>query len=176
MKGRTQRTEHVYPHGWDVVTQAFWRKYPNPMLPHVEKMEVISRFLDEQGRLHTARLGVCTPTNLPEWAEVILGRHSFVYEETVCDPHAKTLQLKSTNLSYRSVAVVNEDCHYNSLGPSATKYVQSSHVQAFVPLLSRQFETFWVERGNETAAAGLRAMETLCQAVEDTTTAGEITY
>ncbi|ETV73435.1 hypothetical protein H257_11577 [Aphanomyces astaci] len=167
--GRIQRSEHVFPYGWDVVTAAFWRKYPHPMLPHVEKMDVISRFIDEQGCLHTARLGVCSPINVPSWVTYILGTHySHVYEESVCNPVSKTLQLRSTNLSYRSIAVVDEICTYAAaesiLGPSqpSTLYTQVSRVNALLPFFSQSFEEYWVERGTATARQGVLAMDELC--------------
>ncbi|KAF0718450.1 Aste57867_1686 [Aphanomyces stellatus] len=161
----TQRTEHVYPHAWAVVSSAFWRKYPNPALPHVEKMDVLSRFLDDRGRLHTARLCRCVPSNMPAWATTLLGNYSYVYEETICDPEARTLHLKSTNLSFRSVAVVDEVCDYTSVDDRHTKYTQTSRVVAHVPILAKALEEHWIERGAETAQQGLRAMEAICDAV-----------
>ncbi|ETV98876.1 hypothetical protein, variant [Aphanomyces invadans] len=166
--GRVQRSEHVFAYPWEVVSAAFWRKYPHPMLPHVEKMEVISRFLDEQGCLHTARLGKCTPANVPSWVTRVLGTHySYVYEESVCDPVDKTLRLQSANLSFRSLAVVDEICSYSApprLSSSAptTLYTQTSRVRAFFPFVSRAFEEYWVERGTEAAHQGISAMEDLC--------------
>ncbi|CAK4081435.1 unnamed protein product [Aphanomyces euteiches] len=163
-----QTTEHVYPYSWDVVTRAFWNKYPNAKLAHVERVDVLSRYIDNEGRLHTARLAKCTQNNMPSWAVKILGKFSYVYEETICDPVAKTLLLKSTNLSYRSVATVHETCFYQpAAGPdgamSQTMYTQDAEVSAFVPFVSQKLESLSVNRGAETAARGLSAMEAICK-------------
>ncbi|CAH0518725.1 unnamed protein product [Peronospora belbahrii] len=89
---------------------------------------------------------------------------TYVFEETVCDPHLKRLVLKSTNLSLRSVATVEETCVY-SVYPNndhKTLYEAKAKVTAFVPLLNRKLETFSVSRGAETAAKGIRAVEEIC--------------
>ncbi|KAF0682471.1 Aste57867_25423 [Aphanomyces stellatus] len=165
-----QITEHVYPYSWDVVSRAFWNKYPNAKLAHIERVDVLSRFIDSEGRLHTARLAKCSQNNMPSWATRLLGKHAYVYEETICDPVKKTLELKSTNLSFRSVATVHESCVYRPLaGPdgtlSHTMYTQDSEVSAFVPFVSQKLESLSVSRGVENAARGLSAMEALCKEI-----------
>ncbi|RLN98518.1 hypothetical protein BBJ28_00022236 [Nothophytophthora sp. Chile5] len=160
----TNETQHVYPYHWDVVTRAFWNKYPNSRLAHVERVDVLDRRLDAQGRLVTSRLAKITQGNLPGWVKSVLGDSSYVFEETVCDAQAKRLVLKSTNLSFRSVATVEETCVY-SVHPddaNTTLYEAEAKVTAFVPLLSKKLESFSVSRGAETAAKGIRAVEEIC--------------
>lgn len=161
----TNETTHTYPFHWDVVTRAFWNKYPNSMLSHVERMDVLERRVDEQGRLRTSRLAKCTQGNLPSWAKSMLGTSSYVFEETICDPKNKTLLLKSTNLSFRSVATVEETCVYSVHPENAetTLYTAEAKVTAFVPMLSKKLESFSVSRGAETAAKGIRAVEEICK-------------
>lgn len=160
----TNETKHVYPFEWDVVTRAFWNKYPNPTLTHVERVDVLDRRLDAQGRLHTSRLAKCTQGNMPGWAKSLIGTSSYVYEETICDPVQKTLVLKSTNLNFRSVATVEETCVYSvhPQQPEKTLYEAEAKVTAFVPMLSKKLESFSVSRGAETAAKGIRAVEVIC--------------
>lgn len=160
----TNETRHVYPFDWDVVTRAFWNKYPNKTLAHVERVDVLDRRLDAQGRLVTARLAKCSQGNLPSWARSIVGGSSYVYEETVCDPKAKTLVLKSTNLSFRAVATIEETCVYSQHPEDAqlTLYEAEAKVTAFVPLLAKKLESLSVSRGAETAAKGIRAVEAIC--------------
>lgn len=160
----TNETTHTYPFHWDVVTRAFWNKYPNSMLSHVERMDVLERRVDGQGRLRTSRLAKCTQGNMPSWAKSMLGTSSYVFEETICDPQNKTLVLKSTNLSFRSVATVEETCVYSVHPENAdtTLYKAEAKVTAFVPMLSKKLESFSVSRGAETAAKGIRAVEAIC--------------
>ncbi|GLD93662.1 hypothetical protein PINS_up002267 [Pythium insidiosum] len=167
----TQETEHVYPFAWDVVTRAFWNKYPHPTLAHVERVDVLDRRVDAQGRLLSCRLAKCTQNNLPGWVKSTIGASSYVYEETICDPVRKTLVLKSTNLSFRSIATVEETCVY-SVHPendALTQYKAEAKVTAFVPMLSKKLESFSVSRGADTAAKGIRAIEAICHDIFDGT-------
>ncbi|KAJ0401248.1 hypothetical protein P43SY_010972 [Pythium insidiosum] len=167
----TQETEHVYPFAWDVVTRAFWNKYPHPTLAHVERVDVLDRRVDAQGRLLSCRLAKCTQNNLPGWVKSTIGASSYVYEETICDPVSKTLVLKSTNLSFRSIATVEETCVY-SVHPendALTQYKAEAKVTAFVPMLSKKLESFSVSRGADTAAKGIRAIEAICHDIFDGT-------
>ncbi|KAL3656579.1 hypothetical protein V7S43_018578 [Phytophthora oleae] len=160
----TNETRHVYPFHWDVVTRAFWNKYPNERLAHVERVDVLDRCLDAQGRLVTTRLAQVTQKNLPGWVRSVLGDSTYVFETTTCDPQRKQLVLKSTNLSLRSVATVEETCVYSVHPDDANKtlYEAEAKVTAFVPLLSQKLEKFSVSRGAETAAKGIRAVEEIC--------------
>ncbi|OWZ18001.1 putative mitochondrial protein [Phytophthora megakarya] len=160
----TNETHHVYPFHWDVVTRAFWNKYPNERLAHVERVDVLDRRLDARGRLVTTRLAKVTQKNVPGWVRSALGDSTYVFEETTCDPERKRLVLKSTNLSLRSVATVEETCVY-SVHPQderKTLYEAEAKVTAFVPLLSQKLERFSVSRGADTAAKGIRAVEEIC--------------
>ncbi|KAG6579827.1 uncharacterized protein IUM83_11397 [Phytophthora cinnamomi] len=160
----TNETRHVYPFEWDVVTRAFWNKYPNSRLAHVERVDVLDRRLDAQGRLVTTRLAKVTQRNVPGWVRSALGDSTYVFEETTCDARRQRLVLKSTNLSLRSVATVEETCVYSVHPQDArqTLYEAEAKVTAFVPLLSQKLEKFSVSRGAETAAKGIRAVEEIC--------------
>ncbi|KAG2522476.1 hypothetical protein JM18_006134 [Phytophthora kernoviae] len=140
----TNETSHVYPFHWDVVTRAFWNKYPNSRLAHVERVDVLDRRIDAEGRLVTTRLAKVTQKNLPGWVRSALGDSTYVFETTVCDPQQKRLVLKSTNLSFRSVATVNETCVYTVHPDNAQKtlYEAEAEVTAFVPFVSRKLESF----------------------------------
>ena len=43
-------------YSWESISQAAWRKYPNPMNPNVVGTDVLSRRVDDSGRLHTHRV------------------------------------------------------------------------------------------------------------------------
>lgn len=160
-------TTHTYPFAWDVVSRAFWNKYPNRTLTHVERVDVLDRRIDSNGRLLTCRLAKLSQNNLPGWVKSTIGASSYVYEETVCDPYEKTLVLKSTNLSFRSVATVEETCVYSvhPENPELTLYRAENKVTAFVPMLSKKLENFSVRRGTETAAKGIHAVEDICHEI-----------
>ncbi len=167
-----QETEHIYRYPWDIVSRAFWRKYPNPRLQYVVRMDIVSRFIDNGGRLCTARVAKCVERGMPEWVESILGRYWYVYEETICDPVAKTLELKSTNLTFRTVTTIDEMCLYRQQAApddsmTHTKYSQDSRIAFFIPLVSDQLERLSLNRGQENAVKGLSSMEDLCKRILD---------
>ena len=50
---------HVYCHDWDLVTSAFWLKYPNDTQPHVKEVHTVERDIDhDNGAIQLKRL-VC---------------------------------------------------------------------------------------------------------------------
>ena len=61
---------YIYSHPWETVTQAVWRKYPNPFKPEVEATDVIDRRIGENGNLYTKRL-ISTRWGLPGWAKKV---------------------------------------------------------------------------------------------------------
>lgn len=157
----------MYPFNWDVVTRAFWNKYPNEHLSHIERVDVLDRYLDAQGCLVTTRLAKVTQRNLPGWVRSAIGDSTYVLEETTCDPQRKHLVLKSTNLSLRSVATVEETCVY-SVHPDdsqKTLYEAEAKVTAFVPIFGRKLEKFSINRGSDTAARGIRVVEEICNEI-----------
>lgn len=157
-------TKHVYPYEWDVVTRAFWNKYPNDKMAHVESVDVLNRYIDENGILHTARLTRVSQDNLPSWVKRIMGSSAFAYEETSCDPVKKTLKLRSRNISFNNLATVEENCVYSVEERSkSTKYEQTTSVTAFVPFVARKLERFSVRAGEVSAGMGLKAMEDICE-------------
>jgi len=83
----------------------------------------------------------------------------------------KTLELKSRNLSFSSVATIEETCCYevDPLLSNSTQYTQDVKVKAFVPLLSQKLEQFSIKLGEAKAGLGLSAMEGICREIFDGT-------
>jgi len=61
--------DNFYSHPWETVTQAAWRKYPNPMNPAVIGTDVIDREVKD-GVLFTHRL-VSSKWYFPGWARSV---------------------------------------------------------------------------------------------------------
>jgi 4-amino-4-deoxychorismate lyase len=95
-----------------MVTLGVFQKYPNPYLDHVSSTDVLSRYVDGQGRLHSLRLMVKrVPTGLPFWIQALIPRlrpSSYVAEESVVDPSTMTMSTRSINLSNRRFMVAEE--------------------------------------------------------------------
>ena len=46
----------IFSYCWEDVTKAAFRKYPNRFNPNVTGVDVLKRYVDEQGRLHSMRM------------------------------------------------------------------------------------------------------------------------
>ena len=98
--------QHIFHYPWHKVTLSFWEKYPSPQLPHVKEALILSRSLDEQGRLRTKRL-MCVQQPVPAALKAFTRGMDLYYaiEDTVVDPQAKTLELSTRNMSFSRVVV-----------------------------------------------------------------------
>ncbi|XP_047367774.1 protein slowmo isoform X3 [Vespa velutina] len=108
---RIWRTEHTFNHSWETVTQAAWRKYPNPINSSVIGTDVIDRKVID-GILHTHRL-VSTRFGFPKWAQALIGHAKICYasEKSEVDPVSREMVLKTRNFS--------RPTHYSVCGHSA---------------------------------------------------------
>src|SRR3954451_19322119 len=62
----------VCRHPWELVTYAFWMRYPNPFSKHVLAADVIDRSFDpETGVLKTTRL-LLKQGVLPRWGQAVM--------------------------------------------------------------------------------------------------------
>ena len=98
--------QHVFAYPWNKVTLSFWEKYPHPLVPHVKEALVLSRTLDEAGRLRTKRL-MCVQQSVPHALRPFArGLDTFyAVEETVVDAQAQTLELTTRNISFSRMVV-----------------------------------------------------------------------
>lgn len=87
-----------------------FQKYPNPFASHVLSIDIISRFIDELGCLHTTRVMLKTGGSaVPSWLQsLIKSREAYVLEESIVDPVAGTMQTRTRNLSHRRFMSVEE--------------------------------------------------------------------
>uniref|UniRef100_A0A8C0NQH8 PRELI domain containing 3B n=1 Tax=Canis lupus familiaris TaxID=9615 RepID=A0A8C0NQH8_CANLF len=107
-------SEHVFDHPWETVTTAAMQKYPNPMNPSVVGVDVLDRHIDPSGKLHSHRL-LSTEWGLPSIVKSLIGAartKTYVQEHSVVDPVEKTMELKSTNISFTNMVSVDERLIY----------------------------------------------------------------
>ncbi|XP_053429851.1 PRELI domain containing protein 3B isoform X2 [Nycticebus coucang] len=107
-------SEHVFDHPWETVTTAAMQKYPNPMNPSVVGVDVLDRHIDHSGKLHSHRL-LSTEWGLPSIVKSLIGAartKTYVQEHSVVDPVEKTMELKSTNISFTNMVSVDERLIY----------------------------------------------------------------
>ncbi|CAO3701303.1 unnamed protein product [Rhizopus microsporus] len=96
-----------YP--WQNVTLAFWLRYPNPFASHVLAVDVLDRYVDENGILKTTRL-VLKKGKAPKWfpENILKNSEAFVIEESEVDPKNKTMITRTKNLNHVRVMQIEE--------------------------------------------------------------------
>jgi len=157
--------DHIFQHNFDVVTSAFWRKYPNLHASHVKEIDTYSRHIDSQGRLIVHRLMRCE-SQVPTWLQSLgVSTNAYACETTVVDPATKQMIVKSRNITGASMMVVEETCLYKEHPQNNewTSYNQSARIAAFMPFLSKKIETFCHNNMSLKAPLGLDVIEQLCQ-------------
>jgi len=106
-------SQHTFSHPWETVTQAMWRKYPNPLNPHVIGVDIVDRRVTPEGILISERL-MTTEWGLANWVKKLIGfeEHAYAHEVSAVDPNTKTLNINSRNLTFSSKVSVEERITY----------------------------------------------------------------
>ncbi|KAL9654660.1 hypothetical protein ABK040_006722 [Willaertia magna] len=165
---------HTYQHPWERVTNAFWHKYPNPLSPHVLSIDVLDRWIDEEGNLHTVRLMTCKDRAVPEWISNVVGgkNYAYVIERSMINLNEKQLVMKSKNISYESLISVEETCRYTVDKENTEHTLFSQEAKISVPiwgLAARKVENLTLENFHKNAKKGLQAMEHICEKIKNNT-------
>nr|UST29500.1 slowmo-like 2 [Haliclona caerulea] len=155
-------SQHVFQHCWEKVTQAAWRKYPNELNPGVKTIDILDRYVDSEGKLHTKRL-IGTDGFLPAWVNRMFGLDDLAYavEESVVDPNDKTMSLHSKNWSLSNWCTVEETLVY-SQDPEkedVTNLNQEAVIKVFGISFGEHFEGMIKSAMASNAGKGRQAME-----------------
>ena len=135
----------------------------HPKCSH-SKAFVLSRRIDQEGRLVTKRLHVVYQ-EVPAFIRAIMGDMvSYAGEESVVDPKTKTLTLRTKNISLDCIASCDELCVYTPLAVDASKtdYRKSIHVQGWLyGLLNSRIEDWCVDVDRKNRGNGISVMDEL---------------
>ncbi|KAG8897997.1 hypothetical protein FRB99_007731 [Tulasnella sp. 403] len=101
---------HKYDDPWQIVTLAYFLRYPNPYASHVLACDVISRTITEEGTLRTTRLIKKTGA-LPKWFPkgFVSRAEAWVVEESEVDPDGRIVTSRTRNLDHIKVMQAQED-------------------------------------------------------------------
>lgn len=154
-------SEHTFHHPWETVTQAAWRKYPNPMNPAVEAIDIVDRKVSN-GVLKTHRL-ITSHWGLPAWASRLLGADKTCYasEHSEVNPRQKVMTLQTKNLTFCNQVSFVEQLTYS---PHPTKQdctllKQEAVVTIQNVPLSSYIEDYLTRTISSNAGKGRQAME-----------------
>ncbi|CEP61449.1 PRELI/slowmo family protein LALA0_S03e03114g [Lachancea lanzarotensis] len=163
--------EFNYP--WDQVTAANWRKYPNEVSTHVVAVDVLRRELDVSGTKLTSERLITCEQSIPKWLSMLIGcsNRSFVREVSVVDMNAKTLTLKSCNLTCAHLLKVYETVKYLPHGsdPEKTLFQQEAQITAYATIstLCNRIEEWSVKRFDENASKGRQGFDSVLQVLSE---------
>lgn len=127
-------------------------------------VDYLSRHVDPAtGILHTERLLTCRQ-NVPAFISRILGGEdsSLFYEKSEVDPQGRTLTLRSRNLTFCNLLVVEETCRYSGAVPDGpTLFRQEASIRSVTGWshLRTAIEEFCVNRFCANAQRGKLALE-----------------
>jgi len=127
----------TYSHPFAAVTSSLWSKYDNHK--YVKNIEIISRHVDEHGRLHSLRL-LSMGGNIPSlFAAFVPMKCVHMLETVVVDPVTQTMTVETANVNCQSVVDARSRSRYTPSPDStgSTKYEISIAVRAF-PILDNK--------------------------------------
>jgi len=163
---------HVFDHTWDRVTQAFWLKYQSPRMAHIKEVIVLSRSVDDAGRLSTRRL-VVAQLKVPAILASFVARRIdswYAIEDTVMDAKARQLQVTMRNVSYGRVVEAVQSSSYQP-GPDgdATTLLETTvniKCASTVPWFIRsRAESVMGKEQSKSYSNTLSILEELCAAL-----------
>ncbi|XP_015177087.1 PREDICTED: protein slowmo [Polistes dominula] len=158
---RIWRSEHTFNHTWETVTQAAWRKYPNPINSSIIGTDVIDRKVID-GILHTHRL-VSSRFGFPRWAQALIGHAKICYasEKSEVDPVNREMTLKTRNLTFCNHIAVDETVRYtpHPNDPEKTLLQQEAVVTVSGVPLTHYMEELLTSKICFNSGMGRQAME-----------------
>ncbi|KAG5359182.1 Protein UPS2 [Yarrowia sp. C11] len=165
-------SRHFFNYSWEQVSIANWKKYPNEVSTHVIAVDVLRREVDpNSGVLRTERLITCKQS-IPKWLLALVGGEevSYVREVSEVDPKARTVVMRSTNMTMNNLLLVFETCTYSADPENpATKTVfdQEAQITAFASWkrICNKIEDWTVERFGQNAIKGKLGFEGVLQKV-----------
>jgi len=161
LKMKTWTSYYIFECPWETVSQAAFRKYPNPMTHAVVAIDVLDRSVQE-GVLHSHRL-LSTQFGLPNWVNNLMGKdkNCYVSEHSKVDPQARTMLLESKNMSLNNYMRVDERLLYSPHPTDAnlTLLKQEAVVEIHGIPLTSYLEDMVTRTISANANKGRQAME-----------------
>jgi len=162
-------SQHTFSHPWETVTKALWRKYPNPLNPHVIGVDIVDRRVTPEGHLFSERL-MTTEWGLANWVKKLIGfeEHAYAHEISTVDPENKTLSINSRNLTFDSKVNVEERISYSPHpeDPDKTLMTQQAIVTVQGVPLTSYMEQLMTSSIAGNASKGREALESVILRVQ----------
>ncbi|MCL4148178.1 UNVERIFIED_CONTAM: hypothetical protein GTU68_062806, partial [Idotea baltica] len=158
----------TYSHPWETVTQAVWRKYPNPHKPEIVGTDVVERKV-EKGVLHTTRL-ISSRWGLPDWAKKVIGTDNICYafEDSKVDPIRQRMVMRTRNVTLASTVAMDEKMEYlpDPSDPSRTLLRQETLITVKGVPLTSYIESYLINSITSNSFKGREAMEWIIRKID----------
>ncbi|EMR09710.1 hypothetical protein PNEG_01897 [Pneumocystis murina B123] len=107
------KSSYYYEYSWPIVTLAWFLRYPNPYSKHVVSVDVVDRYVDNQGCLRTTRL-ILKDGKLPKWgAKLFKISQSYILEDSIVNLESNEMHTFIRNLDHTKVMKVVENQTYS---------------------------------------------------------------
>ncbi|KIO26286.1 hypothetical protein M407DRAFT_201939 [Tulasnella calospora MUT 4182] len=160
---------HTYDDAWQIVTLAYFLRYPNPYASHVLACDVISRTFTDQGTLKTTRLIKKTGA-VPKWfpKQFISRAETWVVEESEVDPEGRVVQSTTRNLDHVKIMQVQEDVVLREAEDGSTvQRVTANVVSNFGWGLTKKIEKYGVNKFKSNLERSRQGISLVLQAVRE---------
>eukprot|EP00730_Choanoeca_flexa_P011731 TRINITY_DN2776_c0_g1_i1.p1 TRINITY_DN2776_c0_g1~~TRINITY_DN2776_c0_g1_i1.p1 ORF type:complete len:229 (+),score=50.49 TRINITY_DN2776_c0_g1_i1:120-806(+) len=155
---REGTTQHEYRHPWSLVTAAIFAKYPNPFAKHVLTEDVLQRWIDDEGRLHSKRL-LSKTNRKPKWMDMWLpDTTAWIVEESIVDPKTKEMTMNTHNVSLNYFMFIEENAIVSANRDGTTQFASQSRVSSSLPI-ARMVESFGMSRYQRNATKATKGVE-----------------
>ncbi len=166
--------QYLLDYSWNQVSVANWKKYPNEKSTHVVAVDILRRELNnETGVLTTERLITCKQA-IPKWVFALVGgtNISYVREVSEVDPKAKSVVMRSINLTMSNLLGVYEIVTYtpDPEDPERkTIFKQEAQITAYASMrrICNKIEEWSVDRFGHNAKLGKIGFESVLQKVTE---------
>lgn len=161
-------TEHIFNHPWETVTQAVWRKYPNPHKPEIIGTDVVERKV-EKGVLYTTRV-ISSRWGLPDWAKRIIGgnRMCYAFENSEVDPVNQKMVMRTRNVTLANTVSMDERMEYIPDPNDSNKTIL--HQETLITVkgvpLTSYIEDYLINNITNNSFKGREAMEWIIKKID----------
>ena len=161
-----------FPHSWNLLTFANFKKYPNSYSEHVLSCDVLNRSL-KNGLLYTDRLLVLKQP-LPAILQRITKAPTVTYflERSVLDPHSQVMESKTYSLSQRELFQAEEICVFEN-DETGTMFTQKANFKVF-SMFSNLIENEALKRFNSNREKGLKGLMSVVESIKSGIASGII--
>ncbi|WBW72863.1 mitochondrial phosphatidic acid transfer protein Ups1 [Schizosaccharomyces osmophilus] len=155
------KDESEFDAPWEKVSSAWLRRYPNPYSSHVVSSDVLERYIDEKGRLHTERLLV-KQGRVPRWASEFLNvSRSYILERSIIDANKRELLSETFNIDHLKLLKAMEYNRYQPSEEDSSKTSITTLAQFASPLrlgLGRRVQKYCLKRFPEQLIGSRRGV------------------